>query len=314
MTKSLVVGLDGGGTKTTCVVIDGNKRLLGTATTGSTNRNSVGDIRAREHMAQALRNALDAAACRAADVTAICLGMSGLGRPEDRRLVEQWLHEILPNVPAIIHNDAVIALASGTQGRLYGVVVISGTGMIVYGVDQHGRAQRAGGWGALLGDPGGGYAIGSAILQAITAAVDGYGPPTALQDAVLAVLDLAQPSDLIRWAYTDLSWERFAQLAPLASQWAQRGDDVASTILEQAASALATATNAVIDRLHLEDTNFPLVVAGGNLTRGPLAEMVGHKVQRLAVDADLVYPPVPPAMGAALLALNTIRETQRRSS
>ena len=94
--------------------------------------------------------------------------------------------ELLPDVPALIHNDAVIALASGTGGQLYGVVLISGTGMIAMGFNRAGERRRAGGWGALLGDGGSGYAIGAAVLRAVTWAADGRGPATSLTSATLA--------------------------------------------------------------------------------------------------------------------------------
>lgn len=314
MTTSLALGVDGGGTKTLCVVMDAQQRLLGQAQVGSTNHHSIGAEGARGNLALAITSALADAGSALGAVGAICVGMSGVGRVEDRRLVQSWLHDLLPDVPMVIHSDAVIALASGTGGQLYGVVVISGTGMIVYGLDHEGREQRAGGWGALLGDPGGGYAIGSAILHAVTAAVDGYGPSTTLCDAVLMQLGFTHPNELIAWAYTDPQWDRIARLAPLASCWAERGDPVAMSIVDQASQYLTQAAHTVICKLQLDSLHFPLVLAGGNLAPGLLATKVRKRLASLVPQAELTRPLVNPATGAALLALNSLRSSPNKGA
>ena len=81
-----------------------------------------------------------------------------------------------------IVNDALIALVAGA-GASPGVVVISGTGSIAYGVSHHGVAARAGGWGPTLGDEGSGYWIGRRALAAVMRDADGRGPRTAADAA-----------------------------------------------------------------------------------------------------------------------------------
>ncbi|MEZ4664626.1 MAG: BadF/BadG/BcrA/BcrD ATPase family protein [Caldilineaceae bacterium] len=299
----LFLGIDGGGTKTSCVVLNEAAQVVGQGRRGSSNRNSVGDATAAANVAAAIDDALAAAGAAKADVAALCLGMSGVGRPADRALVAGWMDVILPGVPTAIYNDAIIALASGTRGRLFGIVIVSGTGMIVYGFDANGGEARAGGWGPLLGDEGGGYAIGAAVLKAATAAVDDRGPQTALQPALLQHLGLAQPSDLVTWAYAETGWDRIAQLAVLAAECATQGDLVANAILDQAAADLAVAAAAVARRLNLTDAAFPLVFSGGNLRPGPLFERLTQKLAIVLPTAQIRTPQVEPAEAAALLAL-----------
>lgn len=308
-----ILGLDGGGTKTVCVAIDEQANVRAESRTDSTNRNSVGDDAARANMEKAISDALAQVNAGPDDVAAICLGMAGVGRPADRERVARWVRDILPGAPAAIHNDSVIALASGTRGQLYGVVVISGTGMISYGFDRQGNEARAGGWGALLGDEGGGYEIGSAVLHAVTAAVDDRGPQTALCDAVLSHLGLSDAQELIDWAYADTSWQRFAALAPLAMTWAERGDGVAQQIVQQAARDLAMAAGAVVRKLALDQEPFPLVLAGGNLHSGPLLDALRERLQTKFPQATIQQPQVDPAIGAALLALNNLHARESES-
>ncbi|MEZ4710438.1 MAG: BadF/BadG/BcrA/BcrD ATPase family protein [Caldilineaceae bacterium] len=302
---SLYLGLDGGGTQTRCVAMNADAQIVGRARSGSSNRNSVGDATAQANVAAAIDDALAAAGAVKANVAAVCLGMSGVGRPADRALVAGWIDAILPGIPAAIYNDAIIALASGTRGRLFGIVIVSGTGMIVYGFAENGDEARAGGWGPLLGDEGGGYAIGAAVLKAVTAAVDDRGPQTALQPALLQHLGLTQPSDLVAWAYAETGWDRIAQLAMLAADCATQGDSVAKAILDQAAADLAVAAEAVARRLNLIDAAFPLVLSGGNLRPGPLFEQLRQKLAIGLPTAQIRTPQVEPAEAAALLALHT---------
>ncbi len=188
-------------------------------------------------------------------------------------------------------------------GRLYGVVLISGTGMIAMGYNRAGERSRAGGWGALLGDGGSGYAIGAAVLRAVTWAADGRGPATSLTTATLRALDLDRVERLVRWTYDDISWNRIAEIAPLALQEAQAGDQVALHILRVATSDLALAVESVARRLRIQSEAFPLVLAGGSLQANLLADRIRERFHRTLPRAAIVFPDVEPAIGAGLLAI-----------
>jgi N-acetylglucosamine kinase-like BadF-type ATPase len=300
----ITLGIDGGGTKTRCVAVSEEGEVLATTTVGSTNINAIEHSTVRERLAEAVVTVLSQASAEPEEVVAIGVGMSGVGRPTDVQLVRGWMAEMLPRAYAYVDNDAVAALASGTGGDLYGVVIISGTGMIVFGIDAQGRRRRAGGWGAILGDPGGGFSIGAAILQSITAATDGCGPATALRDRVLAHLGLREVQELIAWTYGQSGWAHVAGLTHLAEACAAESDEVAFRILAWAADNLAQRAEAVIRGLGLENAAFPLVLAGGNLTRGELLRrLLTMRLEEVAPHAELITPYLDAAMGAALLAL-----------
>ncbi|KAL6066737.1 N-acetyl-D-glucosamine kinase, variant 2 [Balamuthia mandrillaris] len=194
---------------------------------------------------------------------------------------------------------------SGTGGELFGVVVISGTGCIALGYNKEGNKARASGWGPLLGDEGGGYQIGQAILKAVTWAEDGTSPATLLTEAVLLQLGLSAVEELIPWAYQDTKWERFAKLAPLAAKCARQGDAVAEQILEQQSEGLANSAEAVIKKLGLGAEGFPLVLHGGNLTHegSVLAQKFKTKMLQRYPKACPIIPSCSAEVAAALLAL-----------
>jgi len=302
----ITLGIDGGGTKTRCVAVDEEGEVLASATVGSTNIHAVDPLTVRERIAEAIVTVLSQASIDPDDVFAVGLGMSGVGRPADVQLVNRWMAEILPKAHAFVDNDAVAALASGTGGDLFGVVVISGTGMIVLGIDRAGNRRRAGGWGAILGDPGGGFSIGAAILQSITAAADHSGPETLLTERLLAQLGLRDVQELIRWTYGQSGWAHVAALAPLAEVCAAENDEVAFRILAWAADSLAQRAEAVIGRLGLQNERFPLVLAGGNLRDGILQRLLTARLEEVAPHAEIVAPYLEAAVGAALLALKQV--------
>src|SRR5262249_47505015 len=153
--------------------------------------------------------------------------MSGVDRPADRAVAESFARAALPDTRAIICNDAIAALYSGV-GKAEGIVVIAGTGSIIYGFTPDGRSMRAGGWGYHLGDEGSGWWLAEQALFAIVRAHDGRGPVTELTTRILAYLQLQQPEDLISWAYSP-TWTRdnVASLAPIVLEVAKAGDQVA---------------------------------------------------------------------------------------
>lgn len=298
-----VIGIDGGGTKTACVVLDEKEYVWAQVRSGSSNRHSVGDEKAYANLEEVINNALRIAGREREDIAAVCLGMAGVDRPQERAIIHGWMEQLLPNATVMVHNDALIALASGTGGSLYGVAVISGTGMLVYGINRTCQVQRAGGWGPLFGDRGSGYAIGLAALTAVAQATDGVSPKTALDGALRDYLDLSTSQALIPWAYEDRSWARIAELAGVVVECAQQQDEVASRIIAEQAIDLAAAVEVVVRGLDMLNEATPIVLSGGNLQPGLFSNLVQQHLNSLIPNAQLLRPTVEPAVGAALLAL-----------
>ncbi len=299
----VVLGVDGGGTKTAAVVMDAGQRVLGRGMGPSSNHNDVGAEAAAAALRQAIEQALSEAGAGFADVAGICLCLAGVDRPADRELMAGLVRAIYPSPRIAIYHDAVGALAAGV-GRLLGVVVIAGTGTIACGFDRHGRSARAAGWGALLADYGSGFWIGMEALHAIVRAADGRGPATALTERVLAHLGLAKAEGLISWTYGEpFHWHRFAALAPMVTEAAQAGDAVAQDILGRAGHHLAESGLAVVRRLQMQGEPFDLVLSGsvwqaGEWVLAPFREAVLAE----APQARIMFPSRTAAEGAALLA------------
>ncbi len=301
-----VIGVDGGGSKTAAVIMDEQGQVLGRGRSGPANIHLAGETGVRTALAAAMEAAAQAGGVRLTQARAAVWALAGAGRPQERQALSALLAEMLPDTPGKIVTDAAAALAGGV-GQRYGVVVIAGTGMMVYGEDGAGASARAGGWGHLL-DEGSGYAIARAALQATARAADGSDLPTHLVQRIVDELALEEPAQLISWLYAPARQPReIATLAPLVLAEAETGDLMAIEVVLQAADALAAGVDAVARKLALSETPFPLALTGGLLThhhfyRALVAQSVRTRVPAARVQA----PRHDAAVGAALLALELL--------
>jgi N-acetylglucosamine kinase-like BadF-type ATPase len=204
----------------------------------------------------------------------------------------------------IVVNDALVALVAGA-GDAPGVVVVAGTGSIAYGRDAAGRAARAGGWGYLLGDEGGGFWIGRAALTAVVRQFDGRGPATLLTPMILEHLDLSTPKQLIHEIYyRDVHRHTIAGIAGLVQRATDERDAIAAEILRRAGGELASAAASVIGRLQMRGDAFPTVLAGGIFRGIPwLASDITRRLSEIAPRTEVHRLEVEPAIGAVRLAL-----------
>lgn len=300
-----VLGIDAGGTKTVCLLADDRGRIVAESRGGGANLQAAGELEVEKVLHRVMDEALGDRDIRPA---AICLGIAGVDRDDDAEAVRGIMRRIGFKTRALVVNDALIALVAGAGDRP-GVVVVAGTGSIAYGRDVRGRAARAGGWGYLLGDEGGGFWIGRAALTAVVRQFDGRGPRTLLTEMVLAEMHLLSPPQLIHAIYVrGLHRYAIASIAPIVQHAADGGDAVAAEIIERAAGELAAAAASVILRLDMRGDSFPTILAGG-IFRG-LPSIIGKvagRIAEIAPRSDVRQLTAEPAQGAVTLALAAAR-------
>jgi N-acetylmuramic acid 6-phosphate etherase len=304
-----VIGVDGGGSKTAAVVVNQRGQVLGRGSSGSSNYHNVGLDKAREALLDVMHQAIGDAGLDLGQIAAVTWALAGVDHPHERRLFSEMAAEILPGIPVGVENDAVAALIGGVGAR-YGVVLIAGTGMVVYGVNRQGEEARAGGWGYFL-DHGNAYHLAQEALRTIVCAHDGSDLFTRLTERVLHLLDLEEPADLVAWVYApERQVAEIAALAPLVLAEAEEGDLAAVDVVAQGADALAMAVDTVARRLALWETPFPLVLAGGLMTSNAFyRQVVMQAVHTRVPHAQPSLPRADPAVGAAWLALESLGYT-----
>ncbi|HLT47866.1 MAG TPA: BadF/BadG/BcrA/BcrD ATPase family protein [Rubricoccaceae bacterium] len=231
---TVFIGLDAGGTKTA---------LRAEGPGGAFERVGPG-VNVRRDGAEAAVRVLAGLVAEAresqpeAPLGGLAAGIAGAGEAADRREIESGLRQALgldAAVPVAVVHDAEIALEAAF-GDGTGVVVIAGTGSIVYARTAAGERLRAGGWGRRLGDDGSGTALGRAALRAACAHRDG-GPPTALTAGLAGAHGLDDLDAVLRWTYD--AHGDFATLAPLLLAAAEAGDAVAGDALDAETDGLA---------------------------------------------------------------------------
>jgi N-acetylglucosamine kinase-like BadF-type ATPase len=301
-TPALLLGIDGGASKTIALLASTDGTILGRAQVGGSNKQVSGVDLALATLDQSITLVFAAAGLPIQTVAAACLGLSGVDRPADYQLIQGWAEQRQLTHALRVVNDAQLVVAAGTPGG-YGVGLICGTGSIAIGRAIDGRTGRAGGWGYLLGDEGSGYDIALRGLRAAAQAADGRGTAHQLLAALLAHWQLQQPSDLIPHVYHRPDPRAIlSDLPPLISDLADQGDPICVTILAKAGRELAAAVIAVADQIGFRGP-IPLGVAGSVGLRTPL--LLKGLLDQLALQgrpADPLTPVEDPTLGALRLA------------
>ena len=294
-----IVGIDGGGTRTVGILTTETGEHLAQVESGPSNYHVIGEAGTQTVLENVINELREKAEIPLAASIHFCLGMAGLGRAEDRKIVGRICDELGISGNRILTHDAHIALVGGTE-KQHGVIVISGTGAIVYGINPDGKEARASGWGYLLGDEGSGYDIAIKGLRAVVRAADGRAGSTALTNRILNELKLNAPDKLIRWAHA-ASRGTLAQLSEVVFDTARAADPIAEQIVDDATDELVCAANSVIKQLEFDRT-FDVVLSGGNLIHQPMfADKLRRRFAKTQPKASVQLPKHEPAYGAVLL-------------
>src|SRR3954447_2381132 len=296
-----VLGLDAGGTKTVCLLANEQGTVIASARAGGANLQAVGELAVEKVLHDVMDEAIGE---RGIVPAAICLGIAGVDRPDDRAVIRGIMKRIGRQARVLVVNDALVALEAGAPGQP-GVVVISGTGSIAYGRNARGEAARAGGWGYVLGDEGSGYWIGRAALRAVLRESDERGPKTALSRLLLAHYGVERAQGLIHEVYhSTLKPSAIGALATCVQEAFTAGDAVALGILRAAAAELESSALSVARRLDLIGQPFSFILAGGIFRAVPwLTAELERRLPAAAPNSCARRLDREPAEGAVNLAL-----------
>lgn len=294
----LYLGIDGGQSSTTALIADGEGRVIGRGRGGPCNHAAAAEGRAK--FFRAMRACL-ATACEQAQLdaktvqfAAVCFGFSG--GPQDK---DAYSRELVRSARYKITHDAEIALAGATAGEA-GIIVIGGTGSMAFGKNARAETARAGGWGYIFGDEGGGFDLTRRALRAALRAEEGWGPATMLRQLLLEASGAASANDLLHRFYADFDRTSIAAMAKLVTQAAEQGDEVAQGILREAARELADLVQGVYRKLFREVV--PIATIGGVFRSSRLRDEFTKRIRELT-GCTVIPPRYGPAAGALLEAL-----------
>jgi N-acetylmuramic acid 6-phosphate etherase len=297
MAEKILLGIEGGGTRTTALFLD---------TQGSVReRRELGPGNLRLLTEAGLAALFRNIARGSPRPAAVGIGLAGVRTEGDRQLVRQTAAQIWPGIPCLATNDLEIALAAvdGPVPASRKVLILSGTGSCCFGQAGGEAGIKVGGWGHLLGDRGSGYDIGISGLRSVIDFFDHQRQWPALGATLLRMLLLNQPEDLIAWVQT-ASKAEIAALAPgIFSAWSA-GDRLARSIIQAAAGRLAADAMACAGHLCARQKRPVLFVsAGAVLLKQPaFDQLVQRQIRKAWPGARFLRLEKEGAWGAAVLA------------
>jgi N-acetylglucosamine kinase-like BadF-type ATPase len=292
------LGIDGGQSSTTAIIGDHTGKVVGVGRSGPCNhvKGPGGRTKFLDAIGTCIRAAKQQAGLDDVEFESCCAGFSG--GPADK---EELLGELIRSRATVTTTDAVIALSGATAGAP-GIIAIAGTGSIAYGRNAAQEFARAGGWGYIFGDEGGAFDLTRQAMRAILRHEEGWGPATALRDALLAETKATNANELLHLLYTiDFPRPRIAAFAKVVDDVAKKGDVAARNILQNAAQQLATMTSAVRHQIFAPSELAKVAPIGGVFRSELLRERFCMLVE-LEEGNQLIEPRYGPATGALIEA------------
>ncbi len=283
---SVVLGIDGGGTRTRATIVADGVRLA-FAEKGSIKRLRVGAERAEANLRTLLAEVL--AASTAKKIDAATVGVASAAMPG----VSEWITAVFRDFGierSEVVGDEVIALDAAVKGGP-GILQIAGTGSNCIGRAPDGSRECAGGWSSRLGDEGSGYWIG---LHAVRRALRAFDreEPTRVLEVVGRTWGTKTIDELVNLGDSTPGPD-FAALSPVISQLAEEGDAVAAGVLKQAAEDLVEHVLLVREKLrrkHGLTEEVPVAWIGGVLAKARLVREPFFAGLRAAVPAIPILP------------------------
>jgi N-acetylglucosamine kinase-like BadF-type ATPase len=308
---AFVLGIDGGGTKSTGLIADPSGNVVSRQTSGATNPNVVGLERSIENLFELISLLCEDAGCAVSDIRSSVVGLAGARSTELKEriaadLAALFTHEGSKPLRVNIETDARIALEGAFDGGP-GVVIIAGTGSVVIAKANNGEIISVGGWGRILGDEGSGYAIGREALRAITLMYDRRGEQTALKAIVEEKFGWTAREDLVNAVYQ----ENFdiASIAPIVMDAAINHDLTSQRILQNAAAQMVDQLRSVVMHMGLL-RKVPVCLCGGMLEESTVySSVLQIKIMKSLPQVDIRKPVQSPVHGAVCMAIERIRKT-----
>jgi glucosamine kinase len=302
--KTLLV-IDGGGTKTRAVVApldDPQAPLLSQIEVSPSNFGQVGS----EGLKKVAEEIVTGLPRPLRQVSAVVAGLAGVGRNVERQKAEEALRQVFANVGVVVRTDAELAYYGAFGLKKNGILIIAGTGSIAWTRLVDGRFLRAGGWGPLLGDEGGGAWMGREALRVCLAEGE-RNHLGALAQAILRKLKIEKADDILTLVYHQ-GWspERWASLAPLIFEHAAE-DSGAHDLIERAGAFLGELAARLAAQMPRTSQAIPVAVVGGLTAQWKLLEpsFLASLTKNELLRFQLVKPIGDALFGGRLIAQET---------
>ena len=312
-----VLGFDGGGTKTDCVLMDESGAILARSQAGPSNPLRVGFGAAIVAIREAARQAIALAGLPSDSCAgALCAGLAGAGPPESAEKIRALLAAEFPGSIVQVCTDIDLTLAATDDGPV--IVLLAGTGSFAVGRNSAGETARAGGYGSQIGDEGSAYDIGRRAVLTAMHENDRVGADSLLGQRLLRELGWADWSGVKARAQatSDEVFPRLFSVVAMVADWVETSSETmdetearksARGILRAAAFDLGLLAENLAERLKLRATRFAIAKTGGMIGRSKYLErQIDERLRSAFPQAEIGSLRLTPAEAAARLALRLL--------
>jgi N-acetylglucosamine kinase-like BadF-type ATPase len=299
-----VLGFDGGGTKTECVLLDSHNQIRAITRSGPSNPFRIGHETATAALVEAAQAAAREAGIDLQKISGLCAGLAGVGSAQSHEEMQHHIANAFPNAKLRLITDLELSLEIIDYPAA--IVLVAGTGSSALGRDAQGRTARVGGHGPLISDQGSAYDVGRKAVAAAVLDRDRTGSESAIGAEILRSLKFSSWTELRDRVRTSAD-EVFPRVFSIVAQAAESADAQAQSLLCNAAKEIAAVADALVERLKLRDSAIYIAKTGGMFSASKFFDAeLDAQLKKVAPRASVGVLPLPPAEAAARLALKLI--------
>ena len=257
-----ISGVDGGATKTHCVIGDAEGNILSEGFSSCSSYHVVGLERAKEAIDNAIAQAAEKAGIGSGDIGFTLLGLASADLPADYAALEEACGKILPAGKFRVVNDTWIGLRAGIPEN-WGIVTNCGTGGSCAGRNRAGEEIMLRNLSYEIGNRGGGADIAAMALHYAFRSNEGTGRKTALEEEIPKAAGLKSLDDILETALSmNITPEDIYGIPVLVGKLACAGDAVSQDIFIRIGHEMGEIAGGVARRLHMENSRFTATLVG----------------------------------------------------
>jgi len=253
--SKLILGVDGGATKSHLAIFDDKGNCVGTAAYGPLSHEAMKGSYAEleERLGELLPRLLKDAGASIGDVAYAVFGLAGVDTDAQQAQISEMISKI-GFARQMTCNDAYLGVAAGCPDCV-GICAINGTGFKIAAIDNSDTATQTCGLGAFTNDYGGGSWYGQRAIGAVYDELYKLGRPTVMKDMLFELIEISRREDYLEILTEKYNGKKIDSIAlnSVVFNAAAQSDAVALGILEESAEQYAGG----IARL-IMDMDFPV--------------------------------------------------------
>lgn len=247
--EKVIIAVDAGGSKTQVALINESKKIIYSITLDSGSPAVVGD-NALKTIKEGIKEVYNKIK-EPYKLIGIGMGISGLGVLTNVEEISLEFERIY-NVPTMIDNDASIALYSViTDQHDKGILVLSGTGSAIYGINNN-QTVLMGGYGHMLTEVGSAFIVVRDLINQSIKRYESEQVVSPLTKKFFDLLKITSVHDFRSFVYSKTKKE-IAFYARFIVEQANNKDEEAIELLKRAGQDLAYDVINAIKNLNIKD-------------------------------------------------------------